>query len=95
VPADPTARPSAIGPGSAYLGGKSTAELKRRERQTWVVIAILVAVAIAGAVLESSVYARLYFLTLGLLVAIALPIAMGRGRRIQRNLALLTDTGDS
>jgi hypothetical protein len=89
VPAVPTVRYAAMRLGSAYLGAKAVDALKRRERSAWIATAIILALLIAWAVAQSSGYAIMYYL--GLIVAISLPLALLRGRRIQRNFALLTE----
>ena len=91
VPTDPTARSSAIRLGAAYLGGKSDDQLNRQERQTWMVLAFLIAVAIAAAAMNSSKYCGLYYLALVLLPVVALPLGLLTTRRIQRNVALLSE----
>ena len=89
VPSDPAQRYAAARLAVAYLGNKTDDELKRRERSGWIVSAILVAVMIAVAVGQSSTYATVYFLALALIVAIALPFSVLRGRRLRQNLAQL------
>lgn len=91
VPADPAVRYAAVRLGSAYLGGKSVDEQKRRERRAWITSAIIVALMIVWAVTQTSAYATVYFLALGLIVAIALPLSLLRGRRLQRNYAQLSE----
>jgi hypothetical protein len=91
VPTDPTVRSAAIGLGLAYLGGRSGEQLKRQERQNWIFLALFVALMIICAVLESGLPAKLYFLAVGLFVALVLPLRMRRDRRSLRNVALLTE----
>jgi hypothetical protein len=91
APADPTVHSSAIRLGVAYLGGRSADELKRQERWTWIVLVFLVVVGIAEAVMNSHKGAGLFFLALVLLAVIVLPLGLVRTRRIQRNVALLTE----
>jgi hypothetical protein len=91
VPVDMAVRYAAVRLGLACLGGKTVDELKRRERRAWITGAIIVALVIVWAMMQSSAYATLYFLALALIVAITLPCAILRGRRFQRNCALLTE----
>jgi hypothetical protein len=91
VPTDATVRSAAIRLGLAYLGGRSTEQLKRQHRQNWIFLAFVVPVMIACAVLESGLPAKLYFLAVGLFLALVLPLVVRRDRRIQRNVALLTE----
>jgi hypothetical protein len=87
VPADPTVRSSVTRLGAAYLHHRSADQLKRQERGTWILLAILVAVSVAGAVMFSQ--QRLDLLVLLLIAVVVLPLGVLRGRRIQRNVALL------
>ncbi|MDV3307082.1 hypothetical protein [Mycobacterium avium] len=91
VPSDPELRSVAIRLGSAYLGGKSADQLKRQERQTWMVLVFLGLLCVAGVVVESSVHARLYFVALALISAVVLPLGLLRARRIQRNISTLAE----
>ena len=91
MPADPTVRSSAILLGTAYLGHKSADQLKRQERQTWILLAFLVPLTIVSAVTSSAKYGGLYYAVLLLLLVIALPFRVLATRRIQRNVAALSD----
>ena len=91
VPADPTVRSSAIRLGTAYLGNKSAAQLKRGERQNWIVFAFLIALAIAMAVTNSTKYGVLFYTALALLLVAALLLGVLTTRRVQRNVALLSE----
>ncbi len=91
MPTDPTVRSAAIQLGWVHLAGKSAEQLKRQERQNWILTALLVVLMITCAVLYPGFPAKVYFLALGLLVALLLPLQMRRDRRILRNVALLTE----
>jgi uncharacterized membrane protein YhaH (DUF805 family) len=91
VPADSTVRNSAIRLGTAFLGGKSDAQLKRRERRSWLALALFAAAAIVAVTQSSNKYEGLFFLVLVLLLAVTLPLGVLTTRRIQRNVALLTE----
>jgi hypothetical protein len=93
VPADPAVRSSAIQLGAAYLRHQSPDQLKRQERKTWILLAVLAAAVIASAVMFSA--QRLYFLVLLLFVLVTLPLGVLRTRRIQRNVALLGEDPSS
>ncbi|MGH3563682.1 MAG: hypothetical protein ACRDTN_18330 [Mycobacterium sp.] len=90
VPADQRVRSSAVRLGRAYLGGKSPDQLKRKQRQRWVALAILVAIGIAAAVVGAWL-AGLYLLAAVLLVVVDVRLGVLRTRRIQRNISLLTE----
>jgi hypothetical protein len=90
MPTDPPVRSSAMRLGSAYLGHRSAEQLKRLEQLSWIMMAVLVAMCIAGAALTIREQ-RLYFLLLALLLAVAMTLAVLRTRRIQRNVALLAE----
>ena len=92
VPGDPTVRHAAVRLGSAYLRGKTVDQLKRQERRGWTTTAIVVALMILAALTQSSVYQTLWWLALGLFVAITTPLSILRGRRFQRNYARLAES---
>jgi Flp pilus assembly protein TadB len=87
VPADPDVRASATRLGRVYLRNKSADQLKRTQIWSWIVVAILVAVVVAGAVAFSA--DRLSFVVLAVLAAVLLPVSLLQSRRIQRNVAQL------
>jgi hypothetical protein len=91
VPADPSLRLAAMKLGSAYLGGRSADQLKRRDRQTWILYVFLVGFSIAEAVLAPSPYVSIYFVALGLLLVVTLPVSLRRGRRLRHNIARLAE----
>lgn len=96
VPADLTVRYAAGRLGLAFLNGKTLDEIERRERRAWIAVVIFVALAVVWAVwmatTHSSAHATLYVVILVLFVAIAMPLAIVRGRRFRRNCALLSDS---
>lgn len=92
VPGDPTVRHAAVRLGSAYLRGKSVDELKRQERRGLITSAIFVVLFIVVAVTQSTAYQTLWYLALGLFVAIALPISILQNRRLRRNYARLAES---
>jgi len=87
APADPDVRASATRLGRVYLRNKSADQLKRAQIWSWIVVAILVAVVVAGAVAFST--DRLSFVVLAVLAAVLLPVSLLQSRRIQRNVAQL------
>jgi len=89
VPHDPDVRAAAARLGRALLRNKSADQLQRTEKWTWVLYALGLA-AIAWSVTSSSDDRR-YFLVLGLIWAIGIPISVIRSRRIRRNVARLAD----
>lgn len=89
VPHDPDVRAAATRLGRALLRNKSADQLRRTEMWTWVMYVILL-VAIAWAATSFS-KDRLYFVVLGVIWAIGMPISVIRHRRVQRNVALLAD----
>jgi hypothetical protein len=91
VPADPTVRSVAIRLGSAYLGGKSAVQLKRQERQTWIILTVIAVSGTAVAVMESSTRARLCLLAVISVGVVVLPLRLLRTRRIQRNVARFSE----
>jgi uncharacterized membrane protein (UPF0136 family) len=92
VPADPVVQRSAARIGLACLRGKTIAELKRAERRSWITAAIVVALFIVAAATQNTAHDVVYYLALGLIVAIALPVSILRTRRFHRNCALLAET---
>lgn len=92
VPPDPDVRAAATRLGRVLLRNRSADQLRRAERWTWVTFAVVLAAA--GAAAASFPQDRRYFLVLALIWAIAIPISMIRGRRIQRNVARLTHGSD-
>jgi hypothetical protein len=91
MPADQRVQSAAVRLGRAYLGGESPEQLKRQERQTWVICALIVATAIGAAVTNFNahdLYLGLYCLALALLEAVVLPLKLLSNRRIQRNVGL-------
>jgi hypothetical protein len=92
VPADPAVRASAYRLGAAYLGWKSDAQLKRRERQTWLILPVLVALAVVMMTrIGTSTYQTLCFGVLLVLLIVTTPLEVLRTRRIQQNVALLAE----
>jgi hypothetical protein len=98
MPADQRVRSAAIRLGAGYLRGKSADQLKRYERRAWIAWMVLVVVAaslIALPVMSSSTPVGLRVLAAVLLLLILLPLAQLSTRRIQRNVALLTEGRDA
>ncbi len=94
VPANQRARSAAIRLGTAYLGGKSAEQLKRQEPLTWMMVLVVAVVFTALAVMNSSAHPGLAYLAAVLLllgVLPVLPLGLWSTRRIQRNVALLTE----
>ncbi len=91
VPTDPGLRLAAMRLGSTFLGGRSADQIRRRERQMWLLWVFLVAFSIAEAILASSFHVSLYFVALGVFVAVTLPLSLRRGRRFRHNIALLAE----
>lgn len=92
VPGDPDVRAAAARLGRVLLRNKSADQLRRTEKLTWVAYAVVLAATGAAAIGFSE--NRRYFLVLGLIWAIAIPISMIRSRRIQRNVARLAAGSD-
>lgn len=96
LPGDPAVRSAAMrlgvvvlrGKSAAQRSGKSVAQRKRQKLLGWIALLILVALCIWGAVSWSDVR----FLVLALFVVVAVPLGMLRTRRIQRNVALLSES---
>jgi hypothetical protein len=86
IPSDPAVRTAAIRCGSAFLRVRSAAELRRNERQSWIATGLAV-VACIGLGLT---HGRLYYLGVALLLVVALPLTSLRQRRIERNVARLS-----
>ena len=91
VPADSAVRYSAIRLGKAYLRSKSDAQLKRQEWGTWLLLPVLVGLAIFLAATSSSRYEAAFAVVLALLCVVVVPLGVLRQRRIQRNVAMLTE----
>ena len=94
VPANQRVRSAAIRLGTAYLGGKSAEQLKRQEPLAWMVVVLAATIFIALAVMNFSAHAGLADLSAVLLllgVLPVLPLGLLSTRRIQRNVALLTE----
>jgi hypothetical protein len=89
VPHDPDVRAAATRLGRVVLRNRSADQLRRAEKWTWVMYAVVLAAVAAAA--TSFPNDRLYFLMLALLWAIVIPISLHRSRRIQRNVALLAE----
>jgi hypothetical protein len=88
APADPDVRASAVRLGRIYLRNKSPDQLRRAQFWSWITVGVLVAAVVAGAVAFDD--DRLSFVVLAALAAILLPVSLLNARRIQRNVALLT-----
>ena len=88
---DTRVRLAAIKLGRASLGGRSPDQLKRQERQSWIASAILVTLGIAAAATSFLGLDRVYYLALVFLGAVVLPFGVLSVRRIQRNVALLSE----
>ena len=96
VPADSAVRYSAIRFGKAYLRQKTDAQLKRQEWISWLLIPLFVGMAIVGAAtISANRYEAGVFLVCGLVFAVRAPRGIMRQRKIQRNVALLTQGADS
>jgi hypothetical protein len=91
VPADSDVRASALRLGAAYLGWKSDAQLKRRERQTWLMLVVLAALSIVMITISAGTYESLCFAVLLVLLIVTMPLGVLRMRRIQRNVAVLSE----
>lgn len=91
VPADPEVRASAIRLGRAFLRNKTADQLKRAEIWIWVTFGILFALSVAAAVTNFA-NERLFYVVLAVLSALVLPLTSRNSRRLQRNVALLTET---
>lgn len=93
VPDDPAVRDAGLRLGIAYLRGKTDAQLKRSERQTWLVLALLAAGIICLAITGTRIYEVAFAIVMLLLCLVVLPLGMLRTRRTQRNvLRLSADT---
>jgi hypothetical protein len=92
APADAEVRESAARLGKIYLRDRTPDQLKRAERWTWATFGILIAASVVGAVVLS--HDRLLFAVVAMLAAILLPISLLSTRRIQRNVALLTEAAE-
>jgi uncharacterized protein YegP (UPF0339 family) len=89
IPNDRAVRNAAWRSGTAYLGGKSEAQLKRREWLTFVVLTLLVLLLSYLTTLTPSRYEATLYAGLALLCVVALPLGVLRTRRLRRNVALL------
>ena len=83
-------RAPAIRLGRVWLRNKSADQLKRAEIWNWITFGLLVAAAVAAAAVNFN-GDRLFYGVLALLSAILLPFTSRNSRRIQRNVALLTE----
>ena len=90
IPGDRGVRNAAWRLGTAYLGGKSEAQLKRREWLTLVVLTLLVFLLSYLTTLTPSRYEATLYAGLALLCVVVLPLGVLRARRIQHNVALLS-----
>jgi hypothetical protein len=93
VPANQRVRSAAIRLGTAYLRGKSAEQLKRQEPLAGMVAVFAATIFVTLAVMNSSAHAGLAYLSAVLLLLGVLPLPLGllSARRIQRNVALLTE----
>jgi hypothetical protein len=89
VPGDLAVRSSAMRLGVAYLSGKTDAQLNRAERQTWILLVLLVAGTAYLVTISTSRYEATFYVTLALLCAVNLPLGVLRTRRVRRNVAHL------
>jgi hypothetical protein len=89
VPQDPDVRAAAIRLGRALFRNKSADQLRRNEIWTWVFYVL--ALAGIGWAATSYPHDRRYFLVLGVIWAIYVPISVIRSRRMQRHVALLAE----
>jgi Flp pilus assembly protein TadB len=90
VPADQRVRSASVRLGRACLGGKSPDQLKR---PVWIGSAIVVAIGVLSAVVavltdEPDLWFNVFLMAYALPLV---PLGMLRARRIQRNVALLTE----
>jgi hypothetical protein len=90
VPTDPDVRASAIRLGRVWLRNKSADQLKRAEIWTWIAFGLLTALSVVAAAVNFN-SDRLFYVVLALLSAILLPFTLRNSRRVQRNVALLTE----
>lgn len=95
APGDPTVRRAAIRLGHAHLRNRSDAQLKRDERRTWLVVGLFAVVATAVTVTSSSAAQAIVTGVLLTLCLAALPLGALRIRKIQRNIARLTESAAS
>ena len=95
VPIDSAVRIAAIRLGKASLRQKTDAQLKRQEWWTWLLMLVFVGLAIYLTATSSSKYEAAFGVVLALLCVIVMPLGLVRQRRIQRNVALLTEAGVS
>jgi hypothetical protein len=95
IPANSAVRNAAIRIGKAYLRRKTDVQLKREEWWTWLLTLFFVGLAIYFMATSSSKYEAAYWVVLALLGAIGMPLGVVRRRRIQRNIALLTESATS
>lgn len=90
VPTDPDVRASAIRLGRVWLRNKSAEQLKRAEIWTWITFGLLTALSVVAAAVNFN-SDRLFYVVLALLSAMLLPFTLRNSRRVQRNIALLTE----
>jgi hypothetical protein len=89
APGDATMRDSAMRLGLAYLSGKTDAQLNKAERQTWLLLMLLVAGTAYLVTISISRYEATFYVALALLCLVGLPLGVLRTRRLRRNVALL------
>ncbi|WP_428339789.1 hypothetical protein [Mycobacterium sp.] len=95
VPADAAVRNAAIRIGNAYLRQKTGAQLKREEWWIWLAMLFFVGIAIWLAAMSSSVCGAAVGVVVVLLGLIVFPLGVVHRRKIQCNVALLTQGADS
>jgi hypothetical protein len=89
IPGDRGVRNAAWRLGTAYLGGRSEAQLKRREWLTWLMLTLLVFLLSYLATLTPSRYEATLYAALALLSVVVQPLGVLRTRRIRRNVSQL------
>jgi uncharacterized membrane protein YhaH (DUF805 family) len=89
IPGDRGVRNAAWRLGTAYLGGRSEAQLKRREWLTWLVLTLLVFLLFYLTTLTPSRYEATLYAGLGLLCVVVLPLGVRRTRRLRRHVTEL------
>jgi hypothetical protein len=91
VPADSAVRNAAIRLGKTLLRRKTDAQLKRQEWWTWLLMVFSVGLATFLASTSRSRYEAAVAVVLALVCLIVMPLGVVRQRRIQRNVALLSE----